>query len=64
MKINEGKIDRALRITLGLVLLGLYFVGPQTTWGLVGLVPLMTGIFGFCPLYKIFGLNTCPLKKN
>jgi hypothetical protein len=60
---NEGKIDRALRIGVGLVLLSLVFVGPQTAWGWVGVVPLLTGLVGFCPLYKIFGLNTCPLTK-
>lgn len=62
MKTNEGKIDRILRIVVGLGLLSLVFVGPQTMWGLVGLVPLLTGLIGFCPLYKIFGLNTCPLS--
>lgn len=61
---NEGNLDRALRVILGLVLLSLVFVGPQTAWGWVGLVPLLTGLFGFCPLYKIVGLNTCPLKKG
>ena len=59
---NEGGLDRALRIVLGLVLLSLVFVGPQSLWGLVGLVPLATGLIGFCPLYQIFGLNTCPLN--
>lgn len=63
MKANEGKVDRALRIVAGLGLLSLVFIGPQTMWGLVGLVPLTTGAIGFCPLYKVFGLNTCPLKS-
>lgn len=63
MKINEGKVDRIVRIVFGLGLLSLIFVGPQTMWGLVGFVPLLTGVFGFCPLYKVLGLNTCPLKK-
>ncbi len=61
---NEGNLDRALRIILGLALLSLIFVGPKTLWGLVGLVPLLTGLLGHCPLYKIVGLNTCPLKKS
>lgn len=64
MKTNEGKIDRFLRVILGLGLLSLVFVGPQTMWGLFGLVPLLTGLFGFCPLYKIFGLSTCPLSSR
>jgi len=59
---NEGGIDRVLRVIVGVAVLSLVFVGPQSMWGLVGLVPLLTGLFGFCPLYKILGLNTCPLK--
>jgi hypothetical protein len=62
MKTNEGKVDRILRVVIGLVLLSLVVVGPQTLWGLVGLVPLLTGLVGFCPLYQVLGLNTCPLK--
>lgn len=61
---NEGTLDRVIRVVLGLVLLSLTVVGPQTLWGLVGLVPLVTGVIGFCPLYKIVGLNTCPLKSS
>lgn len=61
---NEGTLDRALRVILGLILLSLVFIGPQTLWGLIGLVPLATGLIGYCPLYQIIGLNTCPLKKQ
>ncbi len=61
---NEGTLDRTLRVILGLILLSLIFVGPQTLWGLVGLVPLATGLLGHCPLYRVFGLNTCPLSKG
>lgn len=61
---NEGKLDRALRIFVGLILISLVFTGPQTAWGWVGLVPLLTGIIGFCPLYKILGLSTCPLSTK
>ncbi|AAV93712.1 DUF2892 domain-containing protein [Ruegeria pomeroyi] len=60
---NEGTLDRAARIILGLVLLSLTVIGPKTMWGLVGLIPLLTGLVGSCPLYTILGLNTCPLKK-
>lgn len=59
MNANVGTIDRALRVVVGLGLLGLAFVGPKTPFGYVGLVPLVTAGIGFCPLYKIFGLNTC-----
>ncbi|MEQ9694945.1 DUF2892 domain-containing protein [Shimia sp. SDUM112013] len=61
---NEGTLDRALRIIAGLVLLSLVFVGPQTMWGLIGIVPLATGLLGYCPLYQVVGLNTCPMKKG
>lgn len=60
---NEGTVDRALRIILGLVLLSLVFVGPQTPWGWIGIVPLVTGLVGFCPLYAILGIRTCPMKS-
>ncbi len=63
MKINENGIDRAIRIVLGLVLLALVFVGPHTPWGLIGLVPLATGFIGFCPLYRVLGIDTCRLGK-
>lgn len=59
---NEGMIDRALRILVGLVLISLVFVGPATPWGWVGLVPLVTGLVGFCPLYSVLGIKTCPTK--
>ncbi|MFW2405280.1 MAG: DUF2892 domain-containing protein [Gammaproteobacteria bacterium] len=62
-KKNEGTIDRALRIILGLGLLSIVFVGPQTPWGWIGVVPLVTGLIGSCPVYSIFGLNTCSLKQ-
>ena len=64
MKPNEGKLDRILRVVLGLALLSLVFIGPQTMWGLVGIVPLVTGLVGFCPLYKIMGMSTCPLSTK
>lgn len=59
---NEGTIDRALRVILGLVLIALVFVGPQTVWGWIGVVPLLTGLVGFCPLYRLVGINTCPMR--
>jgi len=60
MERNESSVDRAARIVLGIVLLSLVFVGPETPWGLIGIVPLVTGLIGFCPLYRVFGLSTCP----
>lgn len=59
---NEGKIDRVLRVIVGAALVSLVFVGPQTAWGWIGLVPLVTGLIGNCPVYSLFGLNSCGLK--
>lgn len=56
---NEGRIDRTVRVVFGLALLALVFVGPKTWLGLVGLIPLVTGVFGFCPLYRLVGIRTC-----
>ncbi|WP_067737019.1 YgaP family membrane protein [Novosphingobium naphthalenivorans] len=61
-KVNVGGIDRLLRIVLGIVLLALVFVGPKTMWGLIGVVPLVTGLLRTCPLYSILGIKTCPTK--
>lgn len=61
---NEGTVDRALRVVLGLGLLSLVFVGPHTLWGLVGLVPLLTGAIGSCPIYTAFGFSTCPMDAK
>ncbi|TNF29055.1 MAG: DUF2892 domain-containing protein [Deltaproteobacteria bacterium] len=61
---NEGTLDRALRVLVGIALILLVFVGPKTLWGLVGIVPLATGLLGSCPLYTLFGLRTCPMEKN
>ena len=56
---NVGNIDRLLRIILGLVLVALVFVGPKTSLGWLGLIPLATGFLRTCPLYSILGLSTC-----
>lgn len=61
---NEGTIDRVLRIVAGAGILSLAFVGPQTPWAYIGLVPLITGLVGFCPLYSVLGLCTCPVKAK
>lgn len=59
MLTNEGTLDRAARVILGIVLLALAFTGPRTPWGFVGILPLVTGLVGFCPLYRVLGINTC-----
>lgn len=61
---NEGTVDRALRVAVGLFAIALVFVGPQTPWGWLGLVPLVTGLVGSCPIYTLFGLRTCPVPRH
>jgi hypothetical protein len=56
---NEGTLDRTIRVIVGIALVSLVFVGPRSYWGLVGLVPIATGLTGFCPLYRILGIDTC-----
>jgi hypothetical protein len=63
MMMNEGALDRTVRIVLGIALLSLTVVGPHTLLGLIGVVPLLTGIVGFCPLYRVLGVRTCPMPK-
>ena len=59
---NEGSIDRLARLIAGLILITLVFVGPKTPWGWVGLVPMLTGLIGWCPAYTLFGINTCKTR--
>ncbi|MBK6457002.1 MAG: DUF2892 domain-containing protein [Gemmatimonadetes bacterium] len=59
---NEGTVDRALRVALGLALLFVAFTG-RGVWGYFGIVPLLTGLMGSCPLYSILGVSTCPVKR-
>ena len=67
MTANVGGIDKILRIVVGLALIAFALLGPATiSWkwiGWVGVVPLLTGLFNFCPFYPLLGLNTCPMKK-
>ena len=60
---NEGALDRTLRVLVGLGVLSLAFVGPQTPLGYIGLVPILTGLVGYCPVYSLFGIRTCPMPK-
>ena len=66
MKQNVGGIDKVVRIVLGLALLAAMLVvdGSARWLGLIGLVPLVTGLFGYCPLYSLFGISSCPVKAS
>ncbi len=61
MRTNEGHVDRIIRVIIGLVIIGLG-VYNQSWWGAVGLLPLLTGLSGFCALYTLLGINICPRK--
>lgn len=63
LPVNEHPFERGARVLLGLGVLALAFVGPQTPWGYLGLIPLLTGLIGSCPLYTVLGFSTCPLKS-
>ena len=64
MKKNEGTLDRSLRVVAGLVLLGLAATHTIGMWGYLGIVPLITGAIGLCPLYSVLGINTCPAQRR
>lgn len=58
MQPNIGSLDKTVRIVAGLVLISLVFVGPQTPWGWIGVIPLATALIGWCPLYRLLGTST------
>jgi hypothetical protein len=64
MSRNIGTIDRILRAIVGLVLISLVFIGPQSPWGWLGLLPLGTALIGWCPPYAMFGINTCGISSR
>jgi hypothetical protein len=63
MKTNIHSIERTIRVILGLALVSMAFVGPANLWFLIGIVPLATGLIGWCPPYAMLGINTCNLGK-
>ena len=62
MTANEGRADRIMRIGIGLILLVLALTGHYTPWTWIGVVPLLTGLVGVCPLYRLIGMSTCPRR--
>jgi hypothetical protein len=61
---NEHTVERVIRVVLGLAIVSLAFVGPQTPWAWLGLIPLATGALGSCPLYTLFGISTCAIQNK
>jgi hypothetical protein len=64
MSTNVANWERIIRIALGLILVSLVFVGPQTLWGWAGLILVATGAVGTCPIYSVLGFSTCPTPKH
>ncbi|HSG49301.1 MAG TPA: DUF2892 domain-containing protein [Longimicrobiales bacterium] len=64
LPLNEHPVERGVRVLLGVVLLSLVFVGPQTAWGYLGIIPILTGLVGSCPLYTVLGFSTCPRNDH
>jgi hypothetical protein len=64
MKTNVGRTERAMRVIAGLVITSLAFWGPESPWAYFGLVPLLTGLMGWCPPYQLLGINTCKACKE
>jgi hypothetical protein len=64
MKLNVGGIDRILRIVVGIALVALTALDVIPVWGYIGVVPLLTGLIGWCPAYPLLGMSTCPMKKS
>ncbi len=64
MKINEGNLDRTLRVVTGLFLVGLAATDTVGPWGYIGVVPLLTGALGTCPVYSMLGVSSCPLNER
>lgn len=64
LPLNEHPIERGARVLLGLALISLVFIGPKTPWGYLGIIPVVTGLLGSCPVYTLFGFSSCPLKAR
>lgn len=64
MKVNEHPVERIVRVGAGLALVGLAMAGTIGAWGYIGVVPILTGATGVCPLYSLLGMSTCPPRKN
>ena len=59
MKQNVHNVERVIRVLIGLAVISLVFIGPQSNWGWLGLIPVATGLIGWCPPYSLLGISTC-----
>jgi hypothetical protein len=64
MQKNAGSLDRLARIVIGIVLIALATTHQVGLWGWIGVIPLVTGLIGYCPLYRVFGFSTCPITRQ
>ena len=64
LKVNEHPVERVVRVALGVGLIAMAAAGTIGVWGYIGVVPLLTGAIGSCPLYSVFGFSTCPVKTR
>lgn len=64
MKANVGGIDKILRIAVGIALIAMAYMNVVGVWGYIGVVPLLTGLIGWCPVYPLLGISSCPMKKS
>lgn len=64
LKVNEHPVERVVRVALGVGLIAMAAMGTIGAWGYIGVVPVLTGALGSCPLYTLFGLSTCPVKTR
>ena len=64
MKTNGGGIDKILRIAVGIALIAMAYMNVVGVWGYIGVVPLLTGLIGWCPVYPLLGISSCPIKKS
>lgn len=64
LAVNQHPIERVVRLALGGILVGAAATGAIGAWGYTGIVPILTGLLGRCPLYSVFGISTCPTRKR
>lgn len=64
LAVNEHPVERGVRVILGAALVAMATMGTIGAWGYIGVVPILTGALGTCPIYTLFGLSTCPVKTK